>query len=247
MVPLIPGTVEIESVVLPSLIPQLSLAHCKWREKLEALPVWRWRVPLSSTDCGGDSMPPSTRPATPGPSNVPQSSKRTMSDAESVPQHPKKARRNSSAEPSTRRDSHRDAKRRRKRRKKAPVVNLAVKNEATQRRQDERSRAPLSTRNEIIRFASADADPSTGVASPLASPAKYFSPASSSKAPSQSREGSLHTLDGPNGHRSQGMPSTLVRTTKPFMCHNTNPPNRTTRSGLFQSLDLYQSDPWRKR
>ncbi|KAF8556618.1 hypothetical protein OG21DRAFT_1506375 [Imleria badia] len=137
-------------------------------------------------------MPSSTCLATPGPSTVPQASKRTMSDAESAPQDPKKARRNSSAEPSTRRDSNRDTRRRRRRKKKAPVVNLAVKNEATQSRADERARAPLSARNEIIRFTSA---PSEADRSSIVPATKCSSQAPSSKSSSKSRQDSSHFLD----------------------------------------------------
>ncbi|KIJ63664.1 hypothetical protein HYDPIDRAFT_168459 [Hydnomerulius pinastri MD-312] len=98
-----------------------------------------------------------------------------MSDAESAPKDPKKQRIDSSPETSTKRDSNRDTKRRRKKKKKAPIVSGASsKNDATPSRADERplsQRAPLSARNEIIRFTSAapEADPesSTNRASDL--------------------------------------------------------------------------------
>ena len=174
-------------------------------------------------------MPSSTRPATAGPSNVSQSSKRTMSDAESTPQDPKKARRNSSAEPSN--SSNRDTRRRRRRKKKAPVVSAgAAKNEVTQSRLDERSRAPLSVRNEIIRFTSAPSE-----ADLPASIVSATKPSSSSEPLSKSREGSSHTLDDIAEHRSQDMP---VRTTKSLICRNAYLLNRVTRSGLFQQIDL---------
>lgn len=155
-------------------------------------------------------MPSSTRPETPGPSNVPKNPKRAMSDVDCTHQDSKKARRNSSAEPSTRCDSNRDTKRRRKRKKKAPVVSVGtVKNEATQGRQDERSRAPLSAQNEIIRFPSAPSDLPGGIVSAT----KFSFQAPSSKSLTTSQQGSSHSLDK---HRSQAMPSTLVRTTKSY-------------------------------
>lgn len=156
-------------------------------------------------------MPSSTRPAAAGPSNVSQSSKRTMSDAEFTPHDSKKARRNSSAEPSN--SSNRDTKRRRRRKKKAPVVSAgATKNEATQSRLEERSRAPLSARNEIIRFTSAHSE--ADLPASIVPATKYSSQAPSSAPFSKSREGSLLTLDDITEHRSQDMPSSPVRTTK---------------------------------
>lgn len=192
-------------------------------------------------------MPTSTRLPTPGPSTAPQSSKRTMSDAESAPQDSKKARRNSSPEPSTRRDSNRDAKRRRRRKRKAPVVNLAAKNEVTQSRPGERSRAPLSARNEIIRFTSA---PSEADLSSIVPATKCSSQAPSSKPSSKSREGSSHFPDDITEHHCQGMPSTLVCTTIPSIRRNAYVPNRMPRSGLFQQTNLYLGPPsahWKTR
>ncbi|KAG8216054.1 hypothetical protein J3R82DRAFT_8054 [Butyriboletus roseoflavus] len=161
----------------------------------------------SAVATAGCPMPSSTRPAAPGPTNVSQSSKRVMSDAEAAPQDLKKARRNSSAEPTTRRDSGRDTKRRRKRKKKAPVVSTrTAKNEATQSRLDERSRAPLSARNEIIRFTSAP--PEADLPASVVPAAKPSSQAPSPKLFGKSRETSLHFLDDITVHRSEAMPST---------------------------------------
>jgi len=179
-------------------------------------------------------MPSSTRPATPGPSNVSKNSKRAMSDVDCTPQDSKKARRNSPAEPSTRCDSNRDTKRRRKRKKKAPVVSVGtVKNEATQGRLDERSRAPLSAQNEIIRFASAPSE--VDLPAGIVSATKFSFQAPSSKSLSKSRQGSSHSLDK---HRSQAMPSTLVRTTKSLIRLSAYPPNRMVRTRLFQRIHL---------
>lgn len=192
-----------------------------------------WCVSPSTTVCirhsGGDSMPSSTRPEVPGPSNVPQTSKRTMSDAESSPQDPKKARTNSSAESSTRRESTRDAKRRRRRRKKAPIVSSASKNEAAHSRPDEPSRAPLSARNEIIRFSSAPSE------ADLPALATKFSLQAPSPKSNQSGQGSSQTLDDMTEHNSQAMPSsTPVRIAQFTICHVAYRSNRMTRSRLFQ-------------
>ena len=186
--------------------------------------------PLPNTVCIRRPMPSSTRPAAPGPSNVSQGSKRVMSDPESALQDPKKARRNPSPEPSTRRDSGRDAKRRRKRKKKAPVVGTGpAKNEATQSRLDEHSRAPFFKRNEIIRFTSAPPEADLPASSVPA--AKSSSQAPSSKPFGKSRDTSLHIMDNITDHRSDAMPSTPVRITKSLIRRNAYPPNRETRNG----------------
>ncbi|KAF9224763.1 hypothetical protein BS17DRAFT_778997 [Gyrodon lividus] len=105
-------------------------------------------------------MPSSlTHTATPGPSNLAQGFKRPMSDVESQRKDPKKARMESSPETSNKRDSSRDVKRRRRKKKKAPIVSAGgAKIVTTPNRTDEpplSHRAPLSARNQIIRFVSA--------------------------------------------------------------------------------------------
>lgn len=184
-------------------------------------------------------MPSSTRPPTPGPSDVPQGSKRTMSDPESAPQDPKKPRRNPSAEPSTRRDSTRDTKRRRKKKKKTPVVNAAAaKDEDAQARLDERSRAPLSARNEVIRFTS----PETDLPASIVPDAKDSSHTLSSNQLSNSQANTLPS-DDTSEHPSKVIPSTPVRPTKTLIRRNAYPPNRKTKSGLHQRMDLSLSLP----
>ncbi|KAG9307962.1 hypothetical protein JVU11DRAFT_12768 [Chiua virens] len=176
-------------------------------------------------------MPSSTRPATPVPSSIPQGTKRAMSDAESVQQESKKARRNSSTEPSTRRDSsNRDNKRRRKRKKKVPIVNSGTaKNEPTQSRLDERSRAPLSPRNEIIRFTSVALD--TGLSSSNMVPATNIpSQASSSNHLSKARGGPSHTVDNTTRRQSEAMPSTSKNNNNDTVPHERPVPEPSSSS-----------------
>jgi len=107
-------------------------------------------------------MPPSTRPATPGPSSQPQVHKRYAGDA-LLSREAKKPRIDpQSPETHAQRDSNRDnSKRRRKRKKKVPIVIVgsSVKSDDTTERsggQSTRS-APTTSQpppNEIIRYSS---------------------------------------------------------------------------------------------
>lgn len=178
-------------------------------------------------------MPPSARPTTPGPSNVSQVSKRTMSDQESASQDPKKARRSVSIEPSARRrESNRDAKRRRRKKKKTPIVAVgAAKVDAPQARLGERSRAPLSVRNQVIRFTSPPLE-----AACVALDVKDSPHTSSSKHLGKCRASSLPMDDA--SERRCDAASTLVRPPKSFTPRDAYPPNRRTRDGLFLLVRL---------
>lgn len=101
-------------------------------------------------------MPPSTRPATPGPSSQPQVHKRYAADADLLTRETKRPKIDpKSPETRAHRDSNRDNnKRRRRKKKKVPVVIMggSVKNVAA-----EGSGGPASTTfkpNEIARHSS---------------------------------------------------------------------------------------------
>ncbi|KAL4072213.1 hypothetical protein V8B97DRAFT_1866846 [Scleroderma yunnanense] len=103
-------------------------------------------------------MPPSTRPATPGPSSPPQVHKRHAADIDPFSRKTKKQRISPSPETHAQRDCNRDNKRRRKKKKKVPVVTVGgfIKNDvATEGSGGQYTR---TLPNEIIRFASMPAE-----------------------------------------------------------------------------------------